>query len=45
MDNKNQNSAQEYGYQTPVSEPKPQPQMTKPNEIPSIDIDEEDIPF
>ena len=48
MDNKNQNSGQEYSYQAPVSEPKPQPQMqqpTKTNEIPSVDIDEEDIPF
>ena len=48
MDNKNQNSGQEYGYQTPVSEPKPQPQMSQPtktNEVPSINIDEEDIPF
>ena len=47
MDNKNQNSGQEYSYQAPVSEPKPQPQMQqqKPNEVPSIDIDEQDIPF
>ena len=48
MDNKNQNSGQEYGYQTPASAPKPQPQMqqpTKTQEVPSIDIDEQDIPF
>ena len=44
MDNKNQNSG-EGGYQT-VSAPKPQPQMPKQtNEVPSIDIDEQDIPF
>jgi len=46
MDNKNQNSGQEYGYQAPVSAPKPQmQQQTKTQEVPSIDIDEQDIPF
>ena len=47
MDNKNQNSGQEYSYQAPVSEPKPQPQMQQPksNEIPSINIDDENLPF
>ncbi len=48
MDNKNQNSGQEYGYQSSVSAPKPQPQMQQPTKtqaVPSIDIDEEDIPF
>ena len=45
MDNKNQNSG-EGVYQAPVSTPKPQSQMSKQsNEVPSIDIDEEDIPF
>ena len=48
MDNKNQNSG-EGVYQAPVSEPKPQPQMSQPktqsNEVPSIDIDEQNIPF
>ena len=45
MDNKNQNSGGEFsGYQ----ENNPQPQMKqtqKTHEVPSIDIDEEDIPF
>ena len=50
MDSKNENSGQEYSHQASVSEPNPksQPQMrqpTKRNEIPSVDIDEEDIPF
>ncbi len=45
MDSKSSgdNYSQDYN-----SKPKPQPQMQKPkqnNEIPSIDIDEEDIPF
>ncbi len=47
MDNKTQNSGGEFsGYQAP-SAPKPQMQQQsqKPNEIPSIDIDEDDIPF
>jgi len=47
MDSKNQNSGGEFsGYEAP-SAPKPQMQQQpqKPNEIPSIDIDEDDIPF
>ena len=44
MDSKNQNSGQEYSYQTP-SAPGRQRRQRKPNTTPSIDIDEQDIPF
>ena len=43
MDTKSQNQ-EVSGYSAP-SAPKPQMQQTQQNNIPSIDIDEEDIPF
>ena len=45
MDSKNQNSGgKSSGYQA-SSAPKPQRRQQKSNKVPSIDIDEQDIPF
>jgi len=42
MDSKSESESSGYSYQQPTQ---PQPQMQQKNNIPSIDIDEEDIPF